>query len=118
MIEAQSTEKALKNGMLDVNAFVQARAFEINALEAGMKASRGFAERRANQAVPRDMRRRTASHNVKRIPKRLRKKAEWEVCHRFQYILSRMMANYVGRRWKLTRHQHSKRNLAISYDCD
>ena len=34
---------------------------------------------RAFQQVPRDLRRRTASHNVKRVPKRLRARAAREV---------------------------------------
>jgi ribonuclease P/MRP protein subunit POP1 len=98
-IATQSSDKALKSGRLDVNAFVQAREFEIRALEEGMASakyvSRGLlgvrilicrlvidrksSTRRAFQLVPRDMRRRTASHNVKVVPKRLRVRAEKEV---------------------------------------
>jgi ribonuclease P/MRP protein subunit POP1 len=35
-IATQTSDKALKSGKLDVNAFVQAREFEIRALEEGM----------------------------------------------------------------------------------
>ncbi|KAK4690657.1 ribonuclease P/MRP protein subunit POP1, partial [Lecanoromycetidae sp. Uapishka_2] len=76
MILAQTSEKALnKNGDLDVSAFVKAREFEIKAMGAGMGSSKMSSSRVAFQQVPKDLRRRTASHNVKRVPKRLRAKA-------------------------------------------
>ncbi|KAH0538088.1 hypothetical protein FGG08_005300 [Glutinoglossum americanum] len=78
-IATQTSDKALKSGKLDVNAFVQAREFEIRALEEGMARSKKGSTRRAFQQVPRDMRRRTASHNVKLVPKRLRPRAEKEM---------------------------------------
>lgn len=79
-ILTQSTEKALnKNGNLDVGAFVKAREFEIKAMTASMGASKTALSKRAFQQVPRDMRRRTASHNVKRVPKRMQARATREV---------------------------------------
>jgi ribonuclease P/MRP protein subunit POP1 len=33
----------------------------------------------AMQAVPRHMRRRAAAHDIRRLPRRMRPKAEWEV---------------------------------------
>ena len=79
-ILAQSSEKALNsNGDLDVAAFVKAREYEINALESAMKSSKNGLNTRAFQQVPRDLRRRTASHNVKKAPKRLRARATKEV---------------------------------------
>ena len=79
-ILAQSSDKALnQNGDLDVSAFVKAREFEINALEASMNSSKKALTTRAFQQVPRDLRRRTASHNVKKVPKRLRARAKKEV---------------------------------------
>lgn len=96
-VAVQTSDKALKNGELDVDKFIKAREWEIKALEAGMKGAR-YVDRqqvqlkhmmtvayrkllatRAHQTVPRDMRRRTASHNVKRVPKRLRARAQKEV---------------------------------------
>ena len=83
-ILAQTTDIALKkDGELDVAAFVKAREFEIRALEDSMRASKGTAATRAFQQVPRELRRRTASHNVKRVPKRLRARAAREVCRLF-----------------------------------
>ena len=79
-ILAQASDKALnKNGDLDVSAFVKAREYEIKAMESSMGSSRMSLASRAFQQVPKDMRRRTASHNVKKVPKRLRARAAKEV---------------------------------------
>ena len=79
-ILAQSFDKALnQNGDLDVSSFVKAREYEIKALEASITASKGTLTTRAFQQVPRDLRRRTASHNVKKVPRRLRARAAKEV---------------------------------------
>jgi len=75
----QSSDAALKNGELDVQSFLKSREFEIKALQNGIKKSKGGRTTRAFQQVPRDMRRRTASHNVKRVPKRLQKRAAKEM---------------------------------------
>ncbi len=79
-ISSQSTDAALSvTGELDVAAFVRAREYEINALEKSMQNTRHGLTTRAFQQVPREMRRRTASHNVKKVPRRLRRRAEKEV---------------------------------------
>ncbi|KAJ5825248.1 hypothetical protein N7474_002386 [Penicillium riverlandense] len=66
-LAVQSADAALSaTGELDVAAYAAARAFEINALEEGMQRSRSVLTTRAFQKVPRALRRRTASHNVKR----------------------------------------------------
>ncbi|MCJ1353307.1 MAG: hypothetical protein MMC33_003292 [Icmadophila ericetorum] len=79
-ILAQSSEKALNsNGDLDVAAFVKAREYEINALESAMTSAKHGLTTRAFQQVPRELRRRTASHNVKKVPKRLRARAAKEM---------------------------------------
>lgn len=81
-LAAQSSDAALSaSGELNVAAYVSAREFEIRALERGIQQSKGVASTRAFQQVPRSLRRRTASHNVKRVPKRLRARAKREVCH-------------------------------------
>ena len=46
---------------------------------ASMSDSKNVLSTRAFQQVPKDLRRRTASHNVKRVPKRLRARAAKEV---------------------------------------
>ncbi|KAH6679133.1 ribonucleases P/MRP protein subunit POP1-domain-containing protein [Halenospora varia] len=79
-ILAQSSDAALNtNGELDLNSFLRAREFEIRALEDSMARCKDELMTRAFQQVPRDMRRRTASHNVKRVPKRLRERGAREM---------------------------------------
>lgn len=79
-ILTQTSDKALsKNGDLDVSAFVKAREFEIKSMVGSMGASKRSLSSRAFQQVPKDLRRRTASHNAKRVPKRLRARAAREV---------------------------------------
>ncbi|KAJ2195383.1 Ribonucleases P/MRP protein subunit pop1 [Coemansia sp. RSA 522] len=60
---------------VDVVGFVEARSFEINALQRSLENARSQGNTRAFQTLPRHLRRRAASHNVKRIPARLREKA-------------------------------------------
>lgn len=87
-ILAQTSDKALnQHGDLDVSAFVKAREFEIHAMESSMRSSKKALSARAFQQVPRDLRRRTASHNVKRVPKRLRAKAKLEVSGWAEWIV-------------------------------
>lgn len=74
-IAAQNPDDALKDGELDLQAFMAARAFEIEALEDSMRRTKEAGTSRTFQRFPRSMRRRTASHNPKRVPKRLRAKA-------------------------------------------
>ena len=79
-IPVQSADAALStSGELNVAAFVKAREFEINALDKSMQKSKKGLMSRAFQQVPRAMRRRTASHNVKKVPRRLRQRAQREV---------------------------------------
>lgn len=78
-IATQHADPARKNGELDLQSFLKSRAFEIKSLEDGMRRSSSALSSRAFQGVPRDMRRRTASHNAKRVPKRLQKRAKREM---------------------------------------
>ena len=79
-IATQTADAALSTaGELNISAFVKAREFEIAALDQSMRKARKGLNQRAFQQVPRHMRRRTASHNVKKIPKRLRQRAAKEV---------------------------------------
>ncbi|KAF2212493.1 hypothetical protein CERZMDRAFT_68103 [Cercospora zeae-maydis SCOH1-5] len=79
VLAIQTSSKAFKNGQLDVDNFVKSREYEIRALEEGMSRSKQALTKRAFQQVPRDLRRRTASHNVKRVPKRLQPRAKREM---------------------------------------
>lgn len=79
VIATQTTTQAFENGEIDVDKFVKARAYEITALEEGMQRAKKTLSTRAFQNVPRELRRRTASHNAKRVPKRIRARAVREV---------------------------------------
>ncbi|KAM0439599.1 hypothetical protein ACHAPT_000691 [Fusarium lateritium] len=78
-IPAQPADAALKDGELDLQAFVAAHEFEIRSLEQSMATSKAVGSSRAFQKVPRGLRRRTASHNPKRVPLRLRRRAQREM---------------------------------------
>ena len=78
-IPAQPADAALKDGELDLQAFLEAHRFEIRSLEQSMATSKSVGSSRAFQQVPRGLRRRTASHNPKRVPRRLRARAKREM---------------------------------------
>ncbi|KAL4794931.1 ribonucleases P/MRP protein subunit POP1-domain-containing protein [Aspergillus venezuelensis] len=79
-LAVQSSDAALSaTGELDAAAYLKAREFEIRSLESGIQRSRTALTSRAFQQVPRSLRRRTASHNVKRVPGRLRARAKREM---------------------------------------
>ena len=78
-IPAQPADSALKDGELDLPAFIAAHEFEIRSLEQSMATSKAVGASRAFQQVPRSLRRRTASHNAKRVPRRLRLRARREM---------------------------------------
>ena len=77
-ISAMPTTTAYPNGELNVSHFMRAHENEIKSLENAMKAAKKGLSRRAFQQVPRDLRRRTGSHNPQRVPKRLRMQARKE----------------------------------------
>ncbi|KAI0755130.1 POP1-domain-containing protein [Daedaleopsis nitida] len=66
-------------GALDVEKFAEARAFEVNAMHEAMQNARSNSTQRAWQQLPRHLRRRAASHDVRRVPLRLRDKARAEM---------------------------------------
>ncbi|KAI8853398.1 NUC188 domain-containing protein [Chytridium lagenaria] len=61
---------------LNVEQFVETRAFEIHSMERALRNATEFTgNQRLFQTLPRHMRRRAASYNVKRMPQRLRQRA-------------------------------------------
>ncbi|KAK4187253.1 ribonucleases P/MRP protein subunit POP1 [Podospora australis] len=78
-LRTQRSDAALEDGKLNLEKFLNTREFEIKALESSMKKCKSANATRVFQQVPRAMRRRTASHNVKRVPKRLRDRARKEM---------------------------------------
>ncbi|KAF8809561.1 POP1-domain-containing protein [Phlegmacium glaucopus] len=61
------------------NSSKWARAFEIDAMHTAMKTASSTSTHRAWQTLPRHLRRRAASHDVRRVPLRLREKARAEM---------------------------------------
>lgn len=60
---------------LNIPDFIKAREFEVRSFERAQLKVKASQVARVFQNLPRVLRRRTASHNVKRIPKRLRNRA-------------------------------------------
>lgn len=74
-IRTELADPAYKDGLLSVPDFIKAREFEIKSFELSQLKTKYASSNRVFQNLPRSMRRRTASHNVKRVPKRLRNRA-------------------------------------------
>ncbi|KAF9737880.1 hypothetical protein PMIN06_004280 [Paraphaeosphaeria minitans] len=77
-IATKPTAAAYPDGEINLKAFLNSHRNEIKSLENAMRAAKKGLSRRAFQDVPREMRRRTASHNPQRVPKRLRARARQE----------------------------------------
>ncbi|KAF9454729.1 POP1-domain-containing protein [Macrolepiota fuliginosa MF-IS2] len=116
---ARDSSQGVVNGMrglpsaIDVEKFAEARAFEIDAMESAMKTASNASTQRAWQALPRHLRRRAASHDVRRVPARLREKARAEMDPMRKKLLSRKLPK-AGKNKKITRtasflkRQHDK----------
>ncbi|KAK7757669.1 Ribonucleases P/MRP protein subunit pop1 [Diatrype stigma] len=78
-IAVQKSDAALRDGELNVQSFLNARSFELNALDESMRRTRTSKTSRAFQRVPITLRRRAGAHNHKRVPKRLQKRARKEM---------------------------------------
>lgn len=74
-IRSENADPSLKDGILNLPQFLAARQYEILAFEQSQLNTKSASATRVFQSLPRTLRRRTASHNVKRIPKRLRARA-------------------------------------------
>lgn len=74
-IRSENHDPSFKDGVLTVPEFLSSREFEIKAFELSQLSTKASSSTRVFQSLPRSLRRRAASHNVKRIPKRLRNKA-------------------------------------------
>lgn len=74
-IRTSNNDPAFKDGVLQVPEFLKARQFEIQELEKLQLRSKYSSSTRIFQSLPRVLRRRAASHNVKRVPRRMRLRA-------------------------------------------
>lgn len=63
---------------IDVVNFVEARKFEIQSMENAIKSAKSGVGKMSFQLVPRHLRRRAASHNMKRVPLNWRRKEPFE----------------------------------------
>ncbi|KAI0631997.1 POP1-domain-containing protein [Trametes polyzona] len=100
-------------GAIDVERFAESRAFEINAMHEAMENARSNSTQRAWQQLPRHLRRRAASHDVRRVPLRLRDKARAEMDPARRKALGRSMPqrskkNQPSRTSQLLRRQRDK----------
>ncbi|KAG1861722.1 ribonucleases P/MRP protein subunit POP1-domain-containing protein [Suillus subalutaceus] len=74
---------------IDVERFTEARAYEIDAMQKAIKTAGESVTHRVWQTLPRHLRRRAASHDVRRVPLRLREKARAEMVPVTRRILKR-----------------------------
>lgn len=74
-IRAETGDANFRAGMLSVPEFLASREYEIKSFELSQLNTKYASSTRVFQSLPRSLRRRAASHNVKRIPKRLRSRA-------------------------------------------
>lgn len=98
-----ANELSESGGMLKVQEFISSREFEVRQLQLAMHKSKVASCTRVFQSLPRKLRRRTASHNVKRIPKRMRNRALREMLKSEQSTTNKSGAK--GKRHKLTARQ-------------
>ncbi|KAK9367598.1 ribonucleases P/MRP protein subunit POP1-domain-containing protein [Lipomyces kononenkoae] len=77
-ILSQPSESSLKQGQLDVGAFVSSRKYEIQQLSDSMRKSKAIQKQQTFQVVPRSLRRRAASHHIRFLPPRFREQAQQE----------------------------------------
>lgn len=82
---SSSTPAIISQAPRGINAaeFAEARALEINNMVEAIKEADGLSGKRLFQTLPKHMRRRAMSHNIKRIPSRLRQRASFEVKNEF-----------------------------------
>lgn len=99
---------------VDIERFAQARSFEIGAMQSAIKNATEAASHRVWQTLPRHLRRRAASHDVRRVPVRLREKAKLEIDpvkrRKFMKLLKRKrrLARGSGRTQKFRNRQKNK----------
>ncbi|KAH7885023.1 ribonucleases P/MRP protein subunit POP1-domain-containing protein [Phlebopus sp. FC_14] len=97
---------------IDVERFTEARAYEIDAMQKAIKNAGESSTHRAWQTLPRHLRRRAASHDVRRVPQRLREKARAEMDTSQRKALNKQpkrgKANQLSRTEALLKRQRDK----------
>ncbi|KAI8360797.1 ribonucleases P/MRP protein subunit POP1-domain-containing protein [Blakeslea trispora] len=82
-------------GPIDADRFALARIKEINDMQSAIKKSSYAMTELAFQSLPRGLRRRAASHNINRLPARLREKAAREVTEQLSLKRSKLIRKRV-----------------------
>jgi ribonuclease P/MRP protein subunit POP1 len=95
---------------IDVVDFARARGEEIRLLKKDIEDAKYRGARRVFQTLPRAMRRRAASHNLKRLPTRLRSKAVEEMLKDPTSVQKERKKPPCRRRWRRT---HSIQAMAV-----
>ncbi|SCV05319.1 LANO_0H04852g1_1 [Lachancea nothofagi CBS 11611] len=108
-----ANELSESGSMLKVSEFMASREFEVKQLQSAILKSKSTSSTRVFQALPRKLRRRTASHNVKRIPKRLRNRALREMRKSEQTVTKGTQTLSKKRKYGLTAKQLYKARMAV-----
>ncbi|KAG8931892.1 hypothetical protein FRC02_001977 [Tulasnella sp. 418] len=98
---------------IQAEKFANARAFEINAIQNTMQKTKDHSSKRVWQTLPRHLRRRAASHDVRRVPVRLREKAKNEMDpvikqKKMKKLAKRGKGKEIGRTENLMKRQRDK----------
>ncbi|SCU96273.1 LAME_0F15654g1_1 [Lachancea meyersii CBS 8951] len=110
---AAATELSESGSMLKVPEFMASREFEVKQLQMAIHKSKSASSTRVFQSLPRKLRRRTASHNIKRIPKRLRNRALREMRKSDQAVTRGTETLSKKRKYGLTARQLYKARMAV-----
>ncbi|CEP61424.1 ribonuclease P/MRP protein subunit POP1 LALA0_S03e02564g [Lachancea lanzarotensis] len=108
-----ANELSESGSMLKVPEFMLSREFEVKQLQLAIHKSKAVSSTRVFQSLPRKLRRRTASHNVKRIPKRLRNRALREMRKSDQSVTNGTETASKKRKYGLTARQLYKARMAV-----
>ncbi|SCU93302.1 LAFA_0F15676g1_1 [Lachancea sp. 'fantastica'] len=108
-----ANELSESGSMLKVPEFMLSREFEVKQLQHAIHKSKSVSSTRVFQSLPRKLRRRTASHNVKRIPKRLRNRALREMRKSDQTVTKGTATLSKKRKYGLTAKQLYKARMAV-----
>lgn len=107
-------ELAETGSLLNVATFISSREFELKQLQSAILKSKHSSSTRVFQSLPRKLRRRTASHNVKRIPKRLRQRALREMQKSDQQFTQGTRHLFEGRKHGISSRKLYKAKMMVN----
>ncbi|ANZ76390.1 BA75_04071T0 [Komagataella pastoris] len=112
IIRTEVQDPSFKDERLNVEEFLKSREFEVNQLQMAQLKSKKNSSTRCFQSLPRSMRRRTASHNIKRVPRRLRPRMIREMTSNNGSILTKKPKHSRGRELYKLKRLHRLLKLA------